>query len=74
MTYYFSAEARCSLVVKALSYNPKGRGFDTRRGGCFKFTNLLSLPAALGPGVLSASNRNEYQKQKNKFLGIKCGR
>jgi hypothetical protein len=23
------------------------------------------LPAALGPGVYSASNRNEYQKQKN---------
>jgi hypothetical protein len=24
----------------------------------------LILPAALGPGVYSASNRNEYQKQK----------
>jgi hypothetical protein len=23
------------------------------------------IPAALGPGVYSASNRNEYQKQKN---------
>jgi hypothetical protein len=23
------------------------------------------LPVALGPGVYSASNRNEYQKQKN---------
>jgi hypothetical protein len=28
----------------------------------------LILPAALGPGVQSASNRNEYQKQKNMFL------
>jgi hypothetical protein len=28
------------------------------------------LPAALGPGVYSASNRNEYQKQKIiMFLG-----
>jgi hypothetical protein len=27
--------------------------------------NLCPLPAALGPGVHSASNRNEYQKQKN---------
>jgi hypothetical protein len=27
------------------------------------------LPAALGPGVYSASNRNEYQKQKKIFLG-----
>jgi hypothetical protein len=25
----------------------------------------LFLPAALGPGVHSASNRNEYQKHKN---------
>jgi hypothetical protein len=25
----------------------------------------LILPAALGPGVYSASNRNEYQKHKN---------
>jgi hypothetical protein len=25
----------------------------------------LILPAALNPGVYSASNRNEYQKQKN---------
>jgi hypothetical protein len=25
----------------------------------------LILPAALGPGVHSASNSNEYQKQKN---------
>jgi hypothetical protein len=25
----------------------------------------LILPAALGPGVYSASSRNEYQKHKN---------
>jgi hypothetical protein len=25
----------------------------------------LILPAALGPGVYSGCNRNEYQKQKN---------
>jgi hypothetical protein len=35
------------------------------------FMNLHILPAALDPGVYSASNRNEYQKQKNKFFGIK---
>jgi hypothetical protein len=29
------------------------------------FSIYLILPAALGPGVHSASNRNEYQKQKN---------
>jgi hypothetical protein len=33
----------------------------------------LILPAALGPGAYSASNRNEYQKHKdnNNVLGIK---
>jgi hypothetical protein len=29
------------------------------------FSIHLILPAALDPGVYSASNRNEYQKQKN---------
>jgi hypothetical protein len=29
------------------------------------FSIYLILPAALGPGVYSASKRNEYQKQKN---------
>jgi hypothetical protein len=34
------------------------------------FSTDLILPVALGPGVFSASNRNEYQKQKKKvFLG-----
>jgi hypothetical protein len=33
----------------------------------------LILPAALGPGVHSASNRNEYQKQKHQmFLGSRA--
>jgi hypothetical protein len=35
------------------------------------FSNFLFLPAALGPGVYSASIRNEYQKQKNYFSGEK---
>jgi hypothetical protein len=29
------------------------------------FSIALFLPAVLGPGVYSASNRNEYQKEKN---------
>jgi hypothetical protein len=29
------------------------------------FLMYLILPAALGPGVYSASNTNEYQKHKN---------
>jgi hypothetical protein len=33
------------------------------------FSIYLILPAATGPGVHSASNRNEYQKQKNNVSG-----
>jgi hypothetical protein len=33
------------------------------------FSIYLILPAALGLGVYSASNRNEYQKQKNNVSG-----
>jgi hypothetical protein len=29
------------------------------------FSLYIIIPAALGPGVYSASNRNENQKQKN---------
>jgi hypothetical protein len=35
--------------------------FDTYQGESI----YLILPAALGPGVYSASNRNEHQKHKN---------
>jgi hypothetical protein len=35
----------------------------------FFFSACLILLAALGPGVYSASNRNEYQKQKNNVSG-----
>jgi hypothetical protein len=33
------------------------------------FCVYLSLSAALGPGVYSVSNRNEYQKQKINVSG-----
>jgi hypothetical protein len=33
------------------------------------FSMYIILPAALGPGVYSASNRNEYHKQKNYVSG-----
>jgi hypothetical protein len=33
------------------------------------FSIYLIVPAAVGPGVYSASNRNEYQKQKNNVSG-----
>jgi hypothetical protein len=32
---------------------------------CVFFSIYIILATALGPGVYSASNKNEYQKQKN---------
>jgi hypothetical protein len=52
--------ARGSVEVKALCYKPEGRGFDTRLGELLKI--YLILPVALGPGVYSVPDRNEYQK------------
>jgi hypothetical protein len=43
-------------------------GFETVWGE-WMFSIYLILPAALGPGIYSASNRNEYQKQINNVSG-----
>jgi hypothetical protein len=64
-------QARGSVVVKELRYKPEGCGFETRWGELVSSIYLI-LPAALGPGVHSASNRNEYQKKKIMFLGIRA--
>jgi hypothetical protein len=61
------------LVVKTLCYKPEGHGFDTPWVDFF--LNDLILPVALGPGIYTASNRNEYRKHKHKmFLGSKVRR
>jgi hypothetical protein len=57
-----------SIVVKALCYKPEGRGFEIRWGEWFLSVCLI-FPAALGLGVYSASNRNEYQEYKNNVSG-----
>jgi hypothetical protein len=53
---------------QALCYKLEGRGFETRWGERFLSIYLI-LSVALGPGVYSASNRNEYEKQKNNVSG-----
>jgi hypothetical protein len=54
-----------SVVAETLCLQDKrSRVRDPMRWMTF-FSMYLILPAALGPGVHSASNRNEYQKQKN---------
>jgi hypothetical protein len=55
--------------TRALCYKLEGRGFESRGGGFFS-TDLI-LPADYGPGVDSASNRNEYQESS---WGAKGGR
>jgi hypothetical protein len=60
--------ARGSVVVKAICYKPEGRGFETLWSE-WHFSIYLILPAELGPGVYSASDRNEFQKQENNISG-----
>jgi hypothetical protein len=52
-------------VVKALSHKPEVTGSELDEADESSFSIYLFLPAALGPGVYSASNGNEYQRQEN---------
>jgi hypothetical protein len=57
-------------LVEALRYKPEDRGFDSR--WChWNFLLTLSFRSHYGPGVDSASNRNEYREY---FLESKVGR
>ena len=51
-------------LVEALRYKSEGRGFDSH----WNFS-LTSFRPHHGPGIDSASNRNEYQEY---FLGVKA--
>jgi hypothetical protein len=54
-------------LVEALRYKLKGRGIDSRR--ChWNFSLTLFFRPRYGPGVDSASKRNEYQEH---FLEVK---
>jgi hypothetical protein len=57
-----------SKVVRTVCSKPEGRGFETRWVE-WMFSIYQILPTALGPGFHSASNRIEYQKQKNNVSG-----
>jgi hypothetical protein len=60
------------IVGKALRYKLEGPLFDTRLSKLF-LSIFLVLPAALSHRVYSASNRNEYQRQKQIFLKSRAG-
>ena len=64
----FGEGASGGIVVKVLRYKPAGRGFDSR---CcqWNFSVTYFFRSHYGPGVDSASNRNEYQVY---FLGVKA--
>jgi len=55
-------------VVKVLCYKSEGRCFDPR--WChWNFSLAYSFRSHYGPGVDSASNRNQYQEH---ILGVKA--
>jgi hypothetical protein len=56
------------LFYLTLPFVYEGSGLRPDEVNAF-FLIYLILPAALGPGVYSASNKNEYQKQKNVVVG-----
>ena len=65
---HFVLGVRDDVVVKALGYKPAGGGFDSR--WChWNFSVTQTFRSHYGPGVDSASNRNEYQVY---FLGVKA--
>ena len=58
-------------LVEALRYKPEGRGFDSRL--ChWNFSLTQSFRPHIGPGVDSASNRNEYQEYFLEGKGTRC--
>ena len=56
-------------MVKALCHKSEGRWFDPSWCYWKFFIDIKSFRSHYGPGVDSASNRNEYQEQ---FLRVKA--
>jgi len=69
-TWHIFAD-RVSTVVKVMCYNSEGRWFDPSWCHLEFFVDIKSFRSHYGPGVDSASNRNEYQEY---LLGGKSGR
>ena len=58
-----------SAVAKVLCYKSEGRWFDPSHSVSGFFIDIKSLRSHYGPGIDSASDRNEYQEY---FLGVKA--
>jgi hypothetical protein len=65
----FTTVLSCEHHYEALCYKPEGRGFESQWGGFF-----LSFQPHYGPGVDSASSRNEYQESSWWVKGGRCVR
>ena len=60
-----------SCLIQALHYKPQGRGFNPR--WChWNFSLTSSFRPQNGPGVDSATNRNEYQEYFLRGKGGRC--
>jgi hypothetical protein len=62
---YVVTEYAVAEEVEELRYNPEGRGFDSR----WCHWNFLFL--YYGPGVDSASNRNEWAYKDGRYVGLR---
>ena len=56
-------------LVEVVRYKTEGRWFDSPMLTLEIFIDIKSFRSHYGPGVDSASNRNEYQEY---FLGVKA--
>jgi hypothetical protein len=66
--FIYLSGARGGAVVEAPRCKPEGRGIDSR--WChWNFSLTYSFWPHYGPGVDSASKRNEYQEY---FIGVKA--
>jgi len=59
---------RGSIVVKVLCYKSEGRWLRSQLLSVEFFVDVKSFKSHYGPGVVSASNRSEYQEY---FLWVK---
>jgi hypothetical protein len=59
---------RDSVIQSVIALVEESGLIETRRDNEF-FSIYLNIPAAIGPGVYSASSRNKYKKQKNNVSG-----
>ena len=64
MIFYVSPSShdRGSTVVKVLCYKSEGRWFESQLVSLKFFIDKKSIRSHYGPGVDSASNRNEYRE------------